>query len=112
MGNAVFILTTNFESEEEIKKALGPAMFSRISACIKFEQLAPEELKKLINRHFDYLLQHLDDEEKSHIEQRGVRDWFLANASKFDNVRTLNRKMERAVFGVLTNELLKENSRA
>ena len=110
MGSAVFILTSNFGSEEEIKKALGPAMFSRIGACIKFEQLAPEELKKLINRHFDYLLQHLDDEEVSRIEQCGVRDWFLANASKFDNVRTLNQKIERAIFGVLTNKLLKEGS--
>lgn len=110
MGSAVFILTSNFGSEEEIKKALGPAMFSRIGACIKFEQLTPEELKKLINRHFDYLLQHLDDEEVSLIEQCGVRDWFLANASKFDNVRTLNQKIERAIFGVLTNKLLKEGS--
>ena len=110
MGSAVFILTSNFGSEEEIKKALGPAMFSRIGACIKFEQLAPEEIKKLINRHFNYLLQHLDDEEVSLIEQCGVRDWFLANASKFDNVRTLNQKIERAIFGVLTNKLLKEGS--
>lgn len=111
MSDAVFILTTNFESEEEIKKALGPAMFSRISACLKFEQLTPEEIQILINRYFDYLMQHLDDEEVSLIEQYGVRAWFHANASKFDNVRTLYRKMERAVFGVLASELLKENSK-
>lgn len=109
MGNAVFILTTNFESEEQIKKALGPAMFSRISACVKFEQLLPEEMQILINRHFDYLLQFLDNEEISLIELSSVRDWFLANASNFDNVRTLNQKIERAVFGVLANELLREN---
>lgn len=109
MSNAVFILTTNFESEEEIKKALGPAMFSRISACLKFEHLTPEEMQILINRHFDYLLKFLDGEESNFIELSGVRDWFLTNASNFDNVRTLNQKIERAVFGVLTNELLKDS---
>lgn len=32
LGQAVFLLTCNFESEAEIKKILGPAMFSRIAA--------------------------------------------------------------------------------
>lgn len=33
-------------SEEEIKKALGPAMFSRIGCCVKYEDLTPEEKQK------------------------------------------------------------------
>ena len=41
--NTVFICTCNFMSESEIKKTLGPAMFSRIGCCIKFEDISVEQ---------------------------------------------------------------------
>lgn len=106
MGNALFVLTTNFGSEKEIKQALGPAMFSRISACIKFSELSVDEKRTIIDRHFDYVIGLLDEGDAKLINDRDVRGWFLRNAGHYDNVRIMKNKIERAVFGVLTNRLL------
>ena len=42
MRGALFILTSNFSNEAQIKEALGPAMFSRISECVAFGDLELE----------------------------------------------------------------------
>lgn len=106
MGNALFVLTTNFESEKEIKQALGPAMFSRISACIKFNDLTVDEKRAIVDRHFDYVIGPLDDDDAKVVSDRDVRGWFLRNAAHYDNVRIMKNKIERAVFGVLTERLI------
>ncbi len=108
MGDALFILTTNFESENQIKEALGPAMFSRIGACIKFEHLSPEDMQVIVRKHFDYLIDLLDEEGARLVEEHDVRGWFVRNAGRFDNIRIMKSKIERAVFGVLTKRLLDE----
>lgn len=106
MGNALFVLTTNFESEKEIKQALGPAMFSRISACIKFNDLTVDEKRAIVDRHFDYVIGLLDDGDAKVVSDRDVRGWFLRNAAHYDNVRIMKNKIERAVFGVLAKRLI------
>ena len=39
LKKTIFICTCNFMSEQEIKRALGPAMFSRIGCCIEYKDL-------------------------------------------------------------------------
>lgn len=111
MGDALFILTTNFNSEKEIQEALGPAMFSRIGACIKFDQLTAEGKQVIINRHFDYVVGLLDEIDARIVEEHDVRGWFLHNAARFDNIRILKTKIERGIFGVLTKEMLEDKPR-
>lgn len=106
MGNALFALTTNFGSEKEIKRALGPAMFSRTSACIKFNDLSADEKRAIIDKHFDRIVGLLDDDDAEFVNSKDVRGWFLRNAVHYDNVRIMKNKIERAVFGVLTERLI------
>nr|WP_073293809.1 AAA family ATPase [Parolsenella massiliensis] len=106
MGGALFVLTTNFGSEKEIKQALGPAMFSRISACIKFNDLSVDEKRTIIDRHFDYVIGFLDENDAKVVNDKDVRGWFLRNAAHYDNMRIMKNKIERAIFGVLTERLL------
>ena len=42
LNNAIFLCTCNFMSQNEIKKVLGPAMFSRIGCCIEYMDLTKE----------------------------------------------------------------------
>lgn len=72
MGNALFVLTTNFGSEKEIKQALGPAMFSRISACIKLNDLSADEKRAIIDKHFDRIVGLLDDDDAELINSKDV----------------------------------------
>lgn len=109
MKDALFVLTSNFKSEDEIREALGPAMFSRISACIEFEDLSPSEKIKLVERYYDVIVACLDDDDKATIEKSDIFGWFTMNAARYDNIRTMKTKMERAIFGVLSAKLINED---
>ena len=106
MKDALFVLTSNFQSEDEIREALGPAMFSRISACVKFNDLEDSHKTELVKRHYDYILSFLDDEDQKVITESNIRDWFFEHVAQYDNIRTMKTKMERAVFGLLTAKLI------
>lgn len=106
LPSALFICTSNFSSENEIRRVLGPAMFSRIGACVKFEELGIDEKRQIASRHFDEIVKHLDKDDKAYIDERGVRQWFLQNAGRYNNIRLMKTKIERAVFDTLTNRII------
>ena len=101
LGQAIFLLTCNFSSEEEIKSVLGPAMFSRIGCCIAFEELSTEQKQNIIRKWYDSVLSSLEADEKEEIEKTDILDWFIKNAERYDNIRTLKTKLENAVFDKL-----------
>ena len=47
LKSAIFLCTSNFLNEEEIKKSLGPAMFSRIGCCIEYKDISAEQKGRL-----------------------------------------------------------------
>ena len=109
MKDALFVLTSNFKSEDEIRETLGPAMFSRISACIEFQDLDPGEKVRLVKRYYDEIIAYLDNDDKATIEESDIFDWFTINAIRYDNIRTMKTKMECAIFGTLSAKLISES---
>lgn len=101
LGQAIFLLTCNFSSEEEIKSVLGPAMFSRIGCCIAFEELSTEQKQNIIRKWYDSVLLSLEADEKEEIDKTDILDWFIKNAERYDNIRTLKTKLENAIFDKL-----------
>ena len=102
LGQAIFLLTCNFSSEEEIKSVLGPAMFSRIGCCIAYEELSTEQKQNIIQKWYDFVLLSLKEDEKKEINKTDILDWFIKNAERYDNIRTLKTKLENAIFEKLT----------
>lgn len=102
LGQAIFILTCNFASEVEIKKTLGPAMFSRIGCCIEYADLSTEQKQAIIENWYRNVVGLLKDDERSYISKTEILDWFLKNAERYDNIRILKNKLENAVFEKLT----------
>ena len=102
LGQAIFLLTCNFSSEEEIKSVLGPAMFSRIGCCIAYEELSTEQKQNIIQKWYDFVLLSLKEDEKEEINKTDILDWFIKNAERYDNIRTLKTKLENAIFEKLT----------
>lgn len=45
LKNTIFICTCNFMSENEIRKNLGPAMYSRIGCCVEYKDLSKDQKK-------------------------------------------------------------------
>ena len=97
-------------SEEEIKKALGPAMFSRIGCCVKYEDLAPEEKKIIVLNWYEGITKDLDKKEKMYIDGTSIKPWFLENANRYDNIRILKNKLENAIYDSLAEHFIIENS--
>ena len=92
LGQAIFILTCNFASEVEIKKTLGPAMFSRIGCCIEYADLSTEQKQAIIENWYRNVVGLLKDDERSYISKTEILDWFLKNAERYDNIRILKNK--------------------
>ena len=104
--DGIFILTSNFATEAEIRQSLGGAMFSRIGACIAFDDLPQEAKRTIAERHLSEVYQCLDDEDKASIDSTSIAAWFQDNAGRYDNMRIMKTKIDRAVFGHLTDRLL------
>lgn len=102
LGQAIFLLTCNFESEEEIKCTLGPAMFSRIGCCIKYEELSTDQKQLIIHNWYDKIFDSLKEDEKTVIVGTGILKWFYENAERYDNIRILKSKIESAIFDKLS----------
>ncbi|MDO5139414.1 MAG: AAA family ATPase [Oscillospiraceae bacterium] len=106
LGQAVFLLTCNFGSESEIKKILGPAMFSRIGCCIEYADLSTEQKQAIVERWYQSIIETLKADERSFISETNIREWFLKNAERYDNIRILKTKLENAVFEKLTDHFI------
>lgn len=106
LGEAIFLCTCNFMTEEEIKKNLGMAMFSRIGCCIEYDELLSEEKKIIVNNWYGEIIDKLDSVEKAIVDETHIKDWFKQNVDRYDNIRLLKTKMENAIFDELTEKLL------
>ena len=106
LGQAIFLLTCNFGSEEEIKKKLGPAMFSRIGCCVEYEELSTEQKQDIVRNWYNAILSSLKEDEKEEIQRTDILDWFLKNAERYDNIRILKTKLENAVFDRLAEAFI------
>ncbi len=98
LKNTIFLCTCNFLNELEIKKTLGPAMFSRIGCCIQYEELSNEQKKHIINNWYTDIMDGLDENEKEVIGGTNIFNWFVEHAERYDNIRILKAKMEQAIY--------------
>lgn len=106
LGQAIFLLTCNFGSEEEIKKILGPAMYSRIGCCVAYEELSTEQKQSIVRNWYESILYSLKEDEKEEIQKTDILDWFIKNAERYDNIRILKTKLENAVFDRLSETFI------
>lgn len=87
---------------------MGTAMFSRISACIRFEDLSVDDKIIIIKKKYDQVFEKLDQDDQKTIGSSGILAWFIANAGRYDNMRTMKNKVEKAIFELLSNSIIKE----
>lgn len=106
LGQAIFLLTSNFMNEDEIKKVLGPAMFSRIGYCVKYEELISEQKQVIVDNWYTSVLAMLNEDERDIIENTNILEWFQKNVDRYDNIRILKTKLENAIFDKLVDCLI------
>lgn len=108
LKDTIFLCTCNFNSEEEIKRILGLAMYSRIGCCIEFEHLEKTQKEIIIRAWYDKVIERLEEDEKKAIEDTDILEWFLKNVDRYDNIRLLKTKLENAIYNELTNKFIIE----
>lgn len=104
--DVIFILTSNFSSEEEFIKIVGPAMASRIGKSIKFQYLDLCTKKQIIQKRYTELLKQLDENERKIIENTDLLNWYINNEENFVNIRSLKILIEQDIYDILTKSLL------
>ena len=104
LKNTIFLCTCNFMSENEIKKVLGPAMYSRIGCCIEYMDLTKEQKDTIIEKWYTEIMKRLNEEEQGHIASTDIFNWFKENANRYDNIRLLKTRLENAIYDELTEE--------
>lgn len=108
MSNGLFLLTSNFTNEREIKRRLGPAMFSRIDDCVRFEDLTDDLKQEIAEKHYATILGELERDDREEIERSDILEWFKSNISRYDNMRTLKIKIEKAIFRHLSDAIIND----
>lgn len=106
LGKTIFLCTCNFRSEDEIKRILGPAMYSRIGCCIEYSELGVDQKQKIVSDWYDEIMTRLEEDEQDIIKSTNILQWFLDNVERYDNIRLLKTKLENAIFGELTEEII------
>ena len=104
LKNTIFLCTCNFMSENEIKKVLGPAMYSRIGCCIEYTDLTKEQKNTIIEKWYREIIEQLYENEKKYINSTDILECFKENANRYDNIRLLKARLENAIYDELTEQ--------
>ena len=102
LHDTVFICTSNYRDETEIKNSLGPAMYSRIGCCIKYKFLAKEQKCIILRNYYEQILADLQQDEKEAIAETPILAYYISHADEYNNIRILKNRLENAVFDELT----------
>ena len=82
--------------------------YTHIGSCIVFDDLPLEAKQTIAERHVSEVYQCLDDEERESIDSTDLTAWFQDDAERYDNMRIMKTKIDRVVFGHLTDRLLSD----
>ena len=106
VGSEVIICTSNYGSEEEIRQALGDALFSRFDALIPFQELSSTEIVQIIDKILDKIFLRLTDEERGILDLEDLRAKLHRRASHLGNVRKLGKFVEEVISLQLVRSLI------
>lgn len=97
LGPALIICTSNYESEDHIRRALGDALFSRFDALIRYEALTPEEIRTIIDKLVDARLDKLSDAELAVLDRDTLREDLHPLSNQTGNVRRLGKFVDEVI---------------
>ena len=108
IGPTLIICTSNYGSEDEIRLALGDALYSRFDAFIPFEPLSPAEIRQVINRLVDNHFDTLSAEEQATLDKDKIKSMLYEHAGSIGNVRKLGKLVDEVISLLLVRAMLSE----
>ena len=104
----MIICTSNYGTEDEIRKALGDALYSRFDSLVHFKPLSKNEIRQVIDRVVDDRVSKLAPDERARLEPETIKATLYPLADKGRNVRKLGKLADEVISLVLVRALLHE----
>ncbi|MBN6749602.1 AAA family ATPase [Micrococcus luteus] len=108
LGPALIICTSNYGSEDEIRQALGDALYSRFDALIPFEPLSPDGIKQVIDQLVDERFEALSPEERAVLGSDDIKSMLHARVGSTGNVRKLGKLVDEVLSLKLVRSMLSD----
>ena len=112
LDNGIIICTSNYNSQEEIRKHLGDPIYFRFDAFIPFEHLKEESLIKIIDIYYNKYYNELSNSDKEIIDNyrncknESLIDVLHNSSKKLENARIINNIVKDCILQILLeNEL-------
>ncbi len=105
LENTIILCTTNYQSEEEIKKKLGDPIHARFDHFIKFEQLSSKAKELIIEKTYKEELKKFTKKDQKEIKNSNIKDKLMNNASSFNNAREIRKMVVQAMSYILIEKL-------
>lgn len=108
LTNTIIICTSNFETVDEIKNKLGPALFSRFTHLIKFNDLDIPSKETLLAKYYEEIITDFTEEDQMLIEALNLKEKILSYVDAFSNVRNIKNGIRMFISRVLAEQFLEE----
>lgn len=104
--NSIIICTSNYLTEEEIRKNLGDPIFYRFDKFIKFDDLSIESICKIIDIQIENRCRKLSPDELSIIDRIYISEKMKSVANQIQNVRQIAKIVDEYISMQLVDALL------
>ena len=110
LGPSLIICTSNYGTEDEIRKALGDALYSRFDALVHFKPLSKAEVMQVIDRLVASRFDKLAPDEQKRLESVDLKAMLYPLAGKSGNVRKLGKLVDEVISLILVRAILDEET--
>lgn len=110
LGPTLIICTSNYGTEDEIRKELGDALYSRFDALIDFNPLSTDEIREVIDRLVDDRFSKLDPDEQGQVDSNEIKVTLYPLAKSWGNVRKLGKLVDEVISLVLVRAVLEDSA--
>lgn len=106
LGPALIICTSNYGSEDDVRHALGDALYSRFDALIPFEPLTAGEIEQVTDRLVDARFEALSADERAALDSDEIKTLLHARVGGTGNVRKLGKIVDEVISIFLVRSIL------
>jgi len=104
MKKSIIICTSNYENEQQIKKHLGEAMYSRISSMIEFSRLNAWDKNRIINMKLEHKINFDYSDFRQVVNKKKIKDLLIENLDLMNNARDIDNTIQK----LISLEILKD----
>ncbi|CAN7230077.1 AAA family ATPase [Microbacterium foliorum] len=106
VGATLIICTSNFASEDEVRRALGDPLSSRFDFVIPYEELTPDEVTQVVGRIVDQRFARLSIEEAAVLDRTFIDERVTKLSQNPGNVRRLRKVIDELFATLLVREFI------